>query len=53
MRVAHSLDISGTPAYVLARRIPGGDKVKILDILHGLPPYEELEKKLNGLVASK
>ena len=53
VRVAHSLDISGTPAYVLARRIPGGDKVQVLEIIHGLPPYEELGKKLNALLASK
>lgn len=53
VRVAHSLDISGTPAYLLARRIPGGDKVQVVDIIHGLPPYEELEKKLDALLASK
>jgi protein-disulfide isomerase len=53
VRVAHSLGITGTPAYVLARRIPGGDKVQILDIVHSLPSYEELEKKLNTLLASK
>jgi protein-disulfide isomerase len=53
VRVAHSLGITGTPAYVLARRITGSDKVQILDIVHGLPSYEELEKKLNTLLASK
>jgi len=53
VRVAHSLDISGTPAYVLARRISGGDKVQVLEIIHGVRPYEELEKKLDTLLASK
>jgi protein-disulfide isomerase len=53
MRVAQSLGIRGTPAYVLARRIPGSDKVEIVDIIGGLPPYEELEKRLNALVTSK
>jgi protein-disulfide isomerase len=53
VRVAHSLGIRGTPAYVLARRIAGGDKVLILEIVHGLLPYEELEKKLNAFLASK
>jgi protein-disulfide isomerase len=52
-RVAQSLGITGTPAYVLARRIPGGDKVQVLDIVHGLLPYEELEKKINALLVSK
>jgi protein-disulfide isomerase len=50
--LAHSLGITGTPAYVLARRIKG-DKVEVVDIVHGLQPYEELEKKINALLASK
>jgi protein-disulfide isomerase len=53
IRLANSLGITGTPAYVLARRIPGGDKVQVLEIVHGVPPYEELEKKINALLASK
>lgn len=53
IRLANSLGITGTPAYVLARRIPGGDKVQVLDIVHGVRPYEEMEKKLNALLASK
>ncbi|HEV7504444.1 MAG TPA: thioredoxin domain-containing protein [Thermoanaerobaculia bacterium] len=53
IRVANSLDINGTPAYVLARRIPGADKVQVLEIVHGVRPYEEMEQKLNALLASK
>jgi hypothetical protein len=53
IRLANSLGITGTPAYVLARRIPGGDKVEVLEIVHGVRPYEELEKKINALLASK
>ena len=53
IRIAHSLGITGTPAYLLGRRIPGSDKVEILEIVHGLPPYKELEKKLNDLLAAK
>ena len=52
VRLAHSLGITGTPTYVLARRIKG-DKVEVVDIIHGLQPYEELEKKINALLASK
>jgi protein-disulfide isomerase len=53
MRVAQNLGITGTPAYLLGRRIPGGDKVQILDMVKGLRPYEELEKKINDLLTSK
>jgi len=52
IRLAHSLGISGTPTYVLARRIKG-DKVQVLDIVHGMLPYDELEKKINALPASQ
>jgi protein-disulfide isomerase len=50
MRVAQTLGITGTPAYLLGRRIPGGDKVQILDMVKGLPPYEVLEQKINDLL---
>jgi predicted protein tyrosine phosphatase len=49
MRVAQTLGVTGTPAYVLARRVPGSDKVQVLDVVKGLPPYEVLEMKLNDL----
>jgi protein-disulfide isomerase len=53
MRTAQNLGINGTPAYLLGRRLPGGDKVQILDMVKGLPPYEELEKKINALLTSQ
>jgi protein-disulfide isomerase len=53
IRLAHSLGITGTPAYVLGQRIPGGDKVQVLEILHGVPNFGELEKKLNALLAAE
>ena len=54
IRIAHTLlGITGTPAYLLGRRIPGGDKVEVLEIVHSLLPYEDLEKKLNALLASE
>ena len=52
IRTAGILGIAGTPAYLIGRRLPGGDKVEILEIFNGLPPYEDLEKKLNELLAS-
>lgn len=53
MRVAQTLGITGTPVYLLGRRLSGGDKVQILEIVKGLRPYEEIETKLNGLLTSK
>jgi protein-disulfide isomerase len=53
IRVARSLGITGTPAYVLGRRVPGSDKVQVLEIVNGLPPYEDLEKKINALLTSE
>jgi protein-disulfide isomerase len=52
MRIAQSLGITGTPAYLLGRRSPGSDKIQIVDIVHGLPEYAELESKLNALLAA-
>jgi hypothetical protein len=54
MRVANQmLGITGTPAYVLGRRLPGGDKVQVLEVLRGFTSYEEFEAKLEALLASK
>ena len=53
MRIAQTLGIRGTPAYVLGRRLPGSDKVEVLELVRGLPPYEELETKLNALLGAK
>lgn len=53
MRTAQTLGINSTPAYVIGRRLPGGDKVEVLEIIAGVPPYEEMEKRLNGLLAAK
>jgi protein-disulfide isomerase len=53
IRVAQNLGITGTPAYLLGRRIPGGDKIQVLELVKGFWPYEEFEKKLNALLASK
>ncbi|HKV12395.1 MAG TPA: thioredoxin domain-containing protein [Thermoanaerobaculia bacterium] len=52
MRVAQILGFTGTPAFVLGRRLPGSDKVQVLESFQGLPPYEELENKINALLAS-
>jgi protein-disulfide isomerase len=51
MRAIKVLDINSTPAYLLGRRVPDSDKVEILDVIRGAKPYEELEKKINALLA--
>ncbi len=53
MKEVNALGITVTPAYLIGRRIPGGDKVEILHSIGGLPPYDYLEKKLNELLAPK
>ncbi len=53
VRTAQTLGLTGTPAYLLGRRLPGGDKVQILDMIKGLPPYEVLEGKINALLTAK
>jgi protein-disulfide isomerase len=53
IRVAESLGITATPAYLLGHRLPGSDKIQILDIVNGLPPYEDLEKMIIALLPSK
>jgi protein-disulfide isomerase len=53
IRLANSLGISGTPAFILGRRIPGSDKVQVAEVVKGLPPFEFLEEKLNTLLAAK
>lgn len=52
LRTAGILGIGSTPTYLIGRRLPGGDKVEILDKISGLPPYEALAKKLNDFLAS-
>lgn len=53
MRTVQNLGINSTPAYLLGRRVPGGDKVQILDSIKGAKPYEEFEEKINALLTSK
>jgi protein-disulfide isomerase len=53
VRIANTLGLHGTPDFVLGRRVAGGDKVEVLDLVKGLPPYEDLEKKIDALLASK
>lgn len=45
---------TATPAYLLGRRVPDGDKIEVLEVLKGLPPsYEVFKEKLDALLASK
>lgn len=51
IRKIRFLGIAGTPAFLLGRRLPGGDKVQIEEIVKGLQPYEVIKAKLDGLLA--
>jgi protein-disulfide isomerase len=53
VRTVNSLGVAGTPAFLLGRRVPGGDKVEVLDIVKGLPPYAVLKEKLEALLAAE
>lgn len=52
MRIAENLGIRGTPAYLVGRRIAGSDKVEILEVIKGLPPFETLANRLNALLSA-
>jgi len=53
MRLADELGIAATPIYLLGRRVPGSDKIQVVETIRGVRPYEELEKKLNHLLEVK
>ena len=51
LNVASTLGISNTPSFLLGRRKPDSDKLEILQVIRGLPPYEYLEGRINALLA--
>jgi protein-disulfide isomerase len=51
MSAASALGIASTPSFLLGRRIPESDRLEILEVIKGLPPYEYLEGRLNALLA--
>jgi len=53
MRLAEDLGIAATPIYLLGRRVPGSDKIQIVETVRGVRPYKELEQKLNRLLDIK
>jgi protein-disulfide isomerase len=53
MRLAEQLGINATPIYLLGRRLPESGKVLVVETVRGVRPAEELEKKLNALLATK
>ncbi|PYQ54488.1 MAG: hypothetical protein DMF53_29420 [Acidobacteria bacterium] len=53
MRLADELGITATPIYLLGRRVPGSDKIQVVETIRGVRPYEELEKRLNHLLDVK
>lgn len=53
VRIVNSLGVYGTPSFLLGRRVPGGDKVEVLDIVKGLPPYAMLKERIEALLAAE
>src|SRR5436305_183632 len=53
MRLADELGITATPIYLTGRRVPGSDKIQVVETIRGVRPYEELEKRLNHLLDVK
>ncbi len=53
VRIVNGLGVYGTPAFLLGRRVPGGDKVEVLDIVKGLPPYAMLKERIEALLAAE
>lgn len=47
------LGIDSTPAYLFGRRVPGTDKVEILEVFRGLREYKDFEKTLQTLLPAK
>lgn len=52
LREAGFAKVRSTPTFVFGRRIDGGDKVKVVDMIRGAPPYEEFQAKIEELLAA-
>lgn len=50
MEVARKLGVTGTPAFVLGRRVPESDEVEVLEVVKGLAPYEHFVELIDELV---
>jgi len=53
IRTARNLGINGTPAYLIGRRIEGGEKVEVLEVLHSSQSWPEVEAKIKALLPAK
>ena len=50
VRQVRRTGVTGTPAFLLGRRIPETDKVRIEEVVRGAVPFEELAKIIDGLL---
>lgn len=53
LRVAGSFGITGTPAFLLGRRIAGSDKAEVVEVIRGAQPYELFEEKIEALLGGE
>lgn len=53
IRTAHLAGVNSTPAFLLGRRKPGTDKVRVVEIVRGAVPAEALEEKIESLLQAE
>ncbi len=51
IRQANKAGVAGTPTFLLGRRKPGTDKVKIVDTIRGAQPFEVFQQKIDAQLA--
>jgi len=52
-REAGFAKVGSTPTFVFGRRIKGGDKVEVLNVIRGAPSYEDFQQKVETLLAAE
>lgn len=50
-RQASALEITGTPGFVLARPKEGSDKLEVLQVIRGAPPFDYLQQTIDAHLA--
>ena len=53
IRTARLAGVNSTPAFLLGRRKPGTDKVRILEIIRGAVPADVLEETIESLLQAE
>jgi len=51
VRLAQTAGLTGTPAFIFARRIPESTKIRVEGIVRGAAPYTDMAGVIEGLLA--